>query len=315
MNRSLKLILVGLLLIAATSSTVVLAESDDRYFPETGHYVSGDFLLFYNQAPNARTIYGLPITEQYYDININRTVQYFQNARFELYPEYPPGEKVLLTQLGTALHNNGRIVEIIPTAAYCQQEEEWIFPVCFAFLDFYQEHDGALHFGKPISGIEHYRGRLIQQFEFAHFVWVPENPSGAKVTLAPLGMQFFHRIGENPALLYPEEIKPIYNSHITDLQVRVFTQQAIVAQGGSQTVNVVVKDQNNFPTGAALVLIKIEYPDGNEETIGRIPTNSFGIAQSAFTVNSDQIGVVEISVTVTYNNLVSYGVTTFRLWY
>jgi hypothetical protein len=314
MNRSLKFILVGLLLIAAASSTIALAQSTNEYFPDTGHYVTGEFLLFYNQASNAKTIYGSPITEQFYDTSIGRTVQYFQNARFELYPEHPPGEQVLLTQLGAALHRNGRLIEIIPTAAYCKQEDDWVFPVCFAFLDFYEEHDGALHFGKPISGIEYYNGRLIQQFEFAHFVWVPENPSGAKVTLAPLGMQFFHRIGANPDLLNPIR-NQVYNANINRLQVRVFTQQAIVAQGGSQTINVVVKDQNNAPITAALVSITIEYPDGTEETIDSIPTNGFGVAQSAFTANSDEIGVVNISVTVTYNNLVSYGVTTFRLWY
>lgn len=312
MNRSLKFILVGLLLIAAASSTIALAQSSNEYFPDTGHYVSDEFLLFYNQTPNARTIYGSPITEEFGDKTTGRKVQYFQNARFEYFPEHPPGEQVLLTQLGTALHDNGRLIEIIPSAAYCKQKEEWVFPVCFAFLDFYEEHDGAIHFGKPISGIEYYKGRLIQQFEFAHFVWVPENPSGAKVTLAPLGMQFFHRIGENPARLEPIRI---FGYEVLHMQVRVFTQQAVVSQGDSQTINVVVRDQNNAPITAALVSITVEYPDGHKETIDSIPTNDNGIAQSAFIVNSDQVGVVNVSVSVTFYELISYGITTFRLWY
>jgi hypothetical protein len=312
MNRSLKFVLVGLLLIAAASSSIAVAQSTNEYFSETGHWVSEEFLLFYNQTPNARTIYGLPITDSFIDINTNRRVQYFQNARFELFPEYPPGEQVLLTQLGTALHDNGRLVEIIPSAAYCKQEDEWVFPICFAFLDFYEEHNGALHFGKPISGIEIYKGRLIQQFEFAHFVWKPENISGAKVTLAPLGMQFFHRIGENPALLFPDRK---FDYLVTDVQVRVFTQQAVVSQGESQTINVVVKDQNKAPIQTALVSITVEYPDGTTETTNNIRANSDGIAQTAFTVNSDEIGLVNISVTVIYDDLVSYSVTTFRLWY
>jgi hypothetical protein len=314
MNRSLKYLFVVLLLIAVGSSTIALAQSSNEYFPVTGHFVTGEFLQFYNHAPNAKTIYGSPITEQFYDTSIGRTVQYFQNARFELFPELPPGQQVLLTQLGSALHRNGHLIEIIPTTAYCDQEEDWAFPVCFTFLDFYLEQDGAIHFGKPISGIEYYNGRLIQQFEFAHFIWVPENLSGAKVSLAQLGTQFFNRIGANHYLLEPIRNQE-YNANINRLQVRVFTQQAVISQGESQTINVVVKDQNNAPITAALVSITVEYPDGTTETIASLPTNSFGVAQSAFTVNSDQIGVVDISVTVTYNNLLSRGITTFRLWY
>jgi hypothetical protein len=314
MKHRTKLFLVSLLLIILIPTTIALAQSTGEYFPETGHFVSGEFFQFYSRNPNARIVYGLPITEQYYDTGISRTVQYFQNARFELFPENPVGQRVMLTQLGSAMHISGRVIEIAPTTSHCRQNEEWSFPICFSFLDFYLEMDGQANFGKPISGIEFHNGRLIQQFEFAHFVWMPDNPDGARVTLAPLGAQFFIRTGANPDLMAPIRDQD-YNAYINELNVRVFAQQAIVSQGASQTINVVVRDQNNSPVTAALVAISVHYPDGRIETINSMPTNPFGVAQSNFLVNSDQIGLVEIHVTVTYNNLAARAVSSFRLWY
>jgi hypothetical protein len=314
MRREIKLSLIALLLIVIVSGTVTLAQSEGEYFPETGHFVSGEFFEFYSQNPNARIIYGLPITEQFYDTSIGRTTQYFQNARFELFPEYPAGQQVLRTQLGSALHDNGQLIEIAPTTAHCQQNADWRFPVCFSFLDFYREMDGETHFGKPITGIEYKNGRLIQQFEYAHFIWMPDNPEGARVALAPLGVQFFNRVGADPSLLDPIRNQE-YDSYINQINALVFAHQAFVSQGDTQTINVLVKDQNNAPIDAALVAISIHYPNGRTETIDRIATNEFGIAESVVLVNSDQVGMVEVYVTITYNNLVSRAVTSFRMWY
>ena len=145
-------------------------------------------------------------------------------------------------------------------------------------------------------------------------IWAIENQERV-IPAFCLVLAYIYQMGfANHYLLEPIRNQE-YNANINRLQVRVFTQQAVISQGESQTINVVVKDQNNAPITAALVSITVEYPDGTTETIASLPTNSFGVAQSAFTVNSDQIGVVDISVTVTYNNLLSRGITTFRLWY
>jgi hypothetical protein len=50
------------------------------FFPETGHYVKGDFLLFYRSAPDPRLLFGYPITEEITSKD-GKTVQYFQRAR------------------------------------------------------------------------------------------------------------------------------------------------------------------------------------------------------------------------------------------
>ena len=72
----------------------------ERYFEETGHRVTGEFLEFYRQVDNPLLVYGYPITDAYQDPTTRIIVQYFQKARFELHPESPQGLRVQLSPLG-----------------------------------------------------------------------------------------------------------------------------------------------------------------------------------------------------------------------
>lgn len=62
----------------------VEALPDALYFFETGHNVRGPFLTFFN-ANGGLAIFGFPRTEQYTENG--RTIQYFQRARMEYFPE------------------------------------------------------------------------------------------------------------------------------------------------------------------------------------------------------------------------------------
>ncbi len=62
-----------------------------------GFAVCYDFLKFFNNN-GGEAIFGMPISG--FEIYNNRIVQYFQRARFEWYPEYPEGQKVVLADLG-----------------------------------------------------------------------------------------------------------------------------------------------------------------------------------------------------------------------
>lgn len=66
-------------------------------FYETGHTVQGNFLNTYLSVPNHDQVFGLPITEQFLSPTCDRLVQYFQKARFELFPENPPELRVRIT--------------------------------------------------------------------------------------------------------------------------------------------------------------------------------------------------------------------------
>lgn len=72
----------------------------ERYFPETGQAVGWEFLDFY-EAKGGRAIFGIPITGLL--IEDGRTVQYFENARFEWWYLETPSRPVRLTNLGTVV--------------------------------------------------------------------------------------------------------------------------------------------------------------------------------------------------------------------
>src|SRR5688500_12333852 len=98
LRNFLSLLFVFALLISSWG--VVRAQSSDtRYFNETGHNVTGEFLTFYNNNPNATFLYGYPITEQFTSAD-GKNVQYFQRARFEYVAENPEGQRVQITHVG-----------------------------------------------------------------------------------------------------------------------------------------------------------------------------------------------------------------------
>ncbi len=84
-----------------------------RYFPETRHNVSGDFLFYWERFGGLMT-FGYPLTEathQTFPDGTVRWVQYFERARFELHPELQETDYyVLLGHFGREIlsqHMNG----------------------------------------------------------------------------------------------------------------------------------------------------------------------------------------------------------------
>ena len=299
-----------------TTQPIPLQTEDSLYFPETGHYVSGEFLAFYNANENARTVYGYPITEAFIDIDTGVLMQYFQNVRLELYPLNPPGSQVLLTNLGVLLYEQGTVIpNLTANTPNCHQENGWSYPVCNAFYDFYVAQNGASLFGLPISGLEYSEGRLVQSFEKAKLIWKPEYPTNAKITVASLGMQYFYYNDEDESLLSP--IRNLeYNKGISRIRVQAFTQSAILTNGESQTIYVIAKDQNNTPLTGGLVEITLHYPDGRVESLNKTSTNENGLAQITFNVNAaDLTGVTSVEVSVSFNSVTTTTVTSFRIWY
>ena len=72
-----------LVLLTASSIPAASAQSDVRYFSETGHYLRGAFRYFW-ESHGALWNFGYPITEEYIRKSDGRIVQYFERARFEL---------------------------------------------------------------------------------------------------------------------------------------------------------------------------------------------------------------------------------------
>ena len=91
------IVVLALLLVGGTASAQI---ETSRFFSDTGHWLVGRFYDFYTDYEHAEIVYGSPITDQYLDDLTGRMVQYFENVRFELHPENPPGLQVVVTPLG-----------------------------------------------------------------------------------------------------------------------------------------------------------------------------------------------------------------------
>ena len=71
-----------------------------RFFPETGHSVHFSFLKFW-EVQGGLDRFGFPISQEVTESG--RTVQHFQRARFEYYPDAPLDKRVQVASVGTEL--------------------------------------------------------------------------------------------------------------------------------------------------------------------------------------------------------------------
>ncbi|GAB4581106.1 MAG: hypothetical protein Fur0022_38530 [Anaerolineales bacterium] len=284
-------------------------------FPETGHTITGEFLAFYQQIPNPELIYGYPITEQMTSKD-GLLVQYFQKARFELHPERAEGERVQLTPLGRLMYKPGVPFPFTKNPAICRSFETG-FDVCYSFLEFFDRLGGVAQFGNPISEVEEREGRLVQYFEYARFEWHPDSVSAGltqEVQITYLGRQFFDLLKEDPALLWPVEGN--FGQDIVSMRVYAFPAKAVVATGETQTLYVIVQDQNLNPLPKMNITLQVTYPDGHIVPFSLSATNEFGYTSGVipFVPAQDGAGIVEIKVNAFNAVLSATTRTSFRVF-
>jgi len=306
-NKLASLFLTLIILLASWGSARAQT-ADMQYFPETGHYVRGTFLQFYEAARNPKLVYGYPITEQILSKD-GKTVQYFQRARFEL----TSPQRVQLTPLGTFTYQPKSPLPINSTTG-CESYPTG-YRVCFTFLDFYKANGGPAQFGKPISHFESYEGLIVQYFEGARFEWRANRPAENWVVISDLGRIYFDRQGEDPAHLKPVPPLDATINPVLSLKIRAFISKAVTLKSGEQTVFVIVQDQTSQAVSGATVKAVIHLPDGsNLEQEGT--TNTSGIARLPFNFKDQKAGeLVPIVVHVSYQNLSGTTTTSFRIWF
>lgn len=312
MRKILTFILPLLLLLPAQTSAHAQT-GGSRYFSETGHNVTGDFLLFYESNPFAEHIFGYPITEQIPSRD-GKTVQYFQRARFELYPDQPEGQRINLTALGRETYVSNGALNVGNTFS-CRAYPETGYSVCFAFLDFFDANGGVTQFGYPISSFEYHENKIVQYFERARLEWQPWKPEGARVVISDLGRAFFDKLGEDPALLLP--VSPMDNEPVvvTEIRVRAFVLKAVTLANDSQSFFVIVQDQNMQPVPGAACTAIVNWPNGaKDSTQLTSDTNGVGILGLAFS-NQPYGSLIYTEITCNYNGLTGNTITSFRIWY
>jgi outer membrane protein assembly factor BamB len=177
---------------------------DAVYFVETGHNVRGPFLdYFTNQGGLAQ--FGYPRTEEM--MEEGKTVQYFQRARFELFPQFKgtPYE-VQLTLLGDRVTTSRRpfpVATPVANAGDVRFFPEVSHTARGPFLRYFNENGGLDRFGYPISeqlqeqnndGTGHLY--TVQYFQRARFEYHPESAGTPfEIQLGLLGDQVLNDRG------------------------------------------------------------------------------------------------------------------------
>ena len=311
------LLIVSCLQVAGSGSGVDAQRGQTwQYFPETGHSISGEFWFYYQQNDDSAFIFGSPITEQFLDLKSGRLVQYFQRARFELYPEKPAGERVVLTDLGPAIFQgspqDGGVSNDNPLS--CRSSAKTGYPICFAFLEFYDANGGASVFGEPITAFRFYNERIVQYFEHARFDWYPEKPEGQKVSLAQVGRIYFDMAHEDSARLQPVRVDNTL-SNIKSIQVRVFTWKTMTKSQDDQVVYVVVQDQTLNPVPGATTVVTIRWSNGEVESIART-SNAAGVVILPVVVKDQAHGsLILVRAEVLFQGLQTASTSSFRIWH
>jgi hypothetical protein len=308
-----------LALLAGTGVSVQAQQGGSRFFPETGHYVTGDFLAYYQNVSDAAFVFGLPITEAFVtNVPPGMTVQYFQRARFELRPDLPVGQRVQLTALGTQLYKAGTQNMNLNSAGACRSFATG-YSVCYDFLSFFDAHGGLNRFGNPISAFEFQSdGRITQTFERARFEWHPELPRGQNIILADLGSIYFYQVGEDPVRL--SKATPASGAvqstsqMVINLRTLAFVWKAVTQPTDVQKVFVVVQDQTLSPVSGATGTVTVNLP--GQSLVYAVTTDTKGIAVvSGISFQNVPSGtLVQITVIMTYGALSSSTTTSFRVW-
>ncbi len=287
----------------------VSAQDVEEYFPETGHFVRGAFLSFYHSTTDSLLLFGYPISEEMPG-KYGQTMQYFQRARFELSSD----GTVQLAPLGEIQYKPGGLVaELSTNSPACRRFPATGYSVCYSFLRFYDKYDGATFFGDPISDVEIWDNRYVQYFQNARFEWRPEARDGETVGLTFLGQIEYDRMGTVAASPREGFGAPL---PAIQLQANAFVSQALLANGSSQTLYVIVQDQAYKPVEDVMVSVSVYFPDGSQYDVRAPSTSADGISKLSFEVSGmPQKEVVRVEVSAAYGSSSAHARTWFRIWW
>ena len=197
-------LLLMFILLPMLPSASAAPPSGSRYFSQTGYTVQGGFLTFFDQHGGV-PIFGYPITNEITENGL--TVQYFQRARFEWYPNNQAGAQVLLGLLGEQLHGPAapRALPIPSTPSrQVRYFSETGHNVSNIFLDYWTRHGQLTVFGYPLSEAYIEGSTIYQWFQRARFEY-----RHGRVELGLLGQEWLTKRGAtNQGVTAPPPTSP-----------------------------------------------------------------------------------------------------------
>ncbi|MER3406165.1 MAG: hypothetical protein C4289_14235 [Chloroflexota bacterium] len=298
-------VLLALLLPASGGERADAADFPGRwspprtvYIPQTGQTIDGVFLDFW-RANNGISNYGYPITPELTERG--RTVQYYQYARFEYWPDDPDGNVVHLGAIGQEL----RPIVVLRTGAVLSQRgrggdaaseaakiarawlpldekyakkpntDTWRYvpetrhSVQFGFKAWWEATGEASYLGNPLTEEYVLHGITYQVFERGQLAWKP----GSDPWLVPLGevLAKRYKLDTSPR---PQGDIPAYDESLFNpppsatgekwIEVNLSTQYLIAWQGDTEVAETYVSTGRpgfDTPTGTFFINSKLESED------------------------------------------------------
>lgn len=199
------------------------------YIPQTGHTIDGVFLDVW-RAWSGTASFGYPITEKFQEDG--RTVQHYQYARFEYWPDDPNGNVVHFGEIGGELMQlqiedltGSATPESEPpllratqpvesddgdtTSATRRYVPETGHTVQFGFKSFWEATGEASYLGYPLTEEYVANGTTYQFFERGQLQWEP----GQKVQMVPVGERLAQRYSLDTSAV-PQDDTPAYSENL-----------------------------------------------------------------------------------------------------
>ena len=338
MVRIARILISGVVLVCLGFVTPAPGQTQyplPQYFPQTGHFVRDEFLVYFNTYGGER-VFGYPMTENFYDrYDAGCRVQYFSKARMDLVPGTFGPPRIRLAPLGELLGFRSPPISAgdIPPSddANRRYYPQTGHTLGYAFKTFFDFNGGLEVFGYPITEFVMENGRIVQYFQRGKMEWHPEKPNEERVQLGNLGEAYFRAVGLNPTLLtrvppgQPTALSvtpqpyatfwPLPNRQVVQMAVYTSLRSAIVGTRGQQTVSAYVADQDGQPIIGATVTCVVHYP--HEDSVLAMPvTDTNGRSYLTFKLANPPPGyIVFVEVTATYGEARAGGRAAFLTWW
>jgi hypothetical protein len=191
-GSSVVLALALLVALVPVITPPTAAQTEERFFPETGYSIKGAFRFFW-ETNGGVDVFGYPITGEYTSSSTGRLTQYFERARFEL-TERDGEAYVELGRLGVEITGGREFPKVPPIE---NTDDRRYIPetghiIQYGFKEIWETRGDVRIFGYPISEeilepFEDGQWRTVQYFERARFEYWPNFPPGERVLLTNLG--------------------------------------------------------------------------------------------------------------------------------
>lgn len=311
-------VIIGLLVageLVMAQPAQVSAQASGRYYPQTGHTLSSEFVQFFDMN-GGEDIFGFPITDGFIDPESGLLVQYTENARLEwLTASGEQPARVVLQPLGRMV---GGVQPPLATGGSgdpaCQYFERTGHESCHAFLAFFRDGGGQDLFGAPISEFQIENGRVVQYFERFRLDWFPEAAAGHDIRVAPLGRVHFEQAGYDAELLAAVGQVEGTASPITSLRPSASLGNPVVSPGEAQDIYLVVRNQDLAPVEGAAALLIAHFPDRDRTFLMPI-TNDQGLSRSTLKIDDLPRGTtVTLEIWAIYRDLEASSRDAFTIW-